>query len=192
MTEERPGKAPARFQIRPYRSDDVPRLYEAVRESVREIAAWLPWAHAGYSITDSAAWVETRPRAWQEDRSYDFIILDQESGTLVGGVGLNQLDRQHQLANLGYWVRSSWAGRGAASAGARLAAGFGFRQLGLQRLEIIMAVGNIASRKVAEKAGASREGRLRNRLLISGLPHEAYLYSLIREEWRDEGVADFG
>ena len=85
------------------------------------------------------------------------------------------------MGNLGYWVRTSAAGRGAATRATRLAARFGFEQLGLHRIEIVAAIDNIGSQRVAEKAGAVREGVLRKRLLIRGKSQDAVLYSLIRE-----------
>jgi RimJ/RimL family protein N-acetyltransferase len=72
------------------------------------------------------------------------------------------------MANLGYWVRTSETGRGIASKATRLVAQFGFAELGLQRIEILAAVGNVASQRVAEKAGAVRECVARKRLLING------------------------
>jgi RimJ/RimL family protein N-acetyltransferase len=89
------------------------------------------------------------------------------------------------MANLGYWVRSSATKRGVASAATRLIARFGFRELGFQRLEIVAATGNGASQRAAEKAGATREGVLRKRLLINGQPHDAVLYSLVAEDFEE-------
>ena len=66
----------------------------------------------------------------------------------------------YQFANLGYWVRSSRAGRGVATTATLLTARFGLQTLALQRIEILAAVGNRASQRVAEKAGAKKEGVL--------------------------------
>ena len=48
-------------RIRPYRADDVDRLYEAVRESMDDLMPWLPWCHHGYTRDESAEWVASRP-----------------------------------------------------------------------------------------------------------------------------------
>jgi len=58
----------------------------------------------------------------------------------------------------------------------------GFAQLGLQRIEIIAAVDNLASQRVAEKAGAVREGLARKRLLVRGEPQDAFVFSLLPED----------
>ncbi len=76
-------------------------------------------------------------------------------------------------------MRSSQIGRGVATAATLLAAEFGFEDLGLNRIEILTAIGNVASGRVAEKAGAKKEGILRSRLLLHNCPQDAVMYSLI-------------
>ena len=48
------------------------------------------------------------------------------------------------------------------------------------RIEVLVAVGNVASRRVAEKSGAVYEGTLRSRLLVHGTRHDAAMYAFIR------------
>ncbi len=168
-----------RVLIRPYRRSDVDALYEAVRESVDEVKQWLSWCHSGYSRDESEAWVAACSQAWANGESYDFGIFDARSTAYLGGCGLNHLNHLHQLANLGYWVRTSCAGRGIASAAAQLVAHFGFEELGLTRIEIVASVENAPSQRVAEKVGATREGIQRNRLVNGERIDDAVMYSLI-------------
>ena len=171
-----------RLMIRPYRAEDIEVMYEAVRESVAEVSPWLPWCHAGYTMEETTAFVAAREGAWKNDEAYAFGVFDAVAGAYLGGVGLNFVNRIHQCANLGYWVRTSRTGRGVASRAARLAARFALERLGFQRVEILAAVGNRASQRVAEKAGAALEGTLRKRLLVNGQPQDAVLYSLVAED----------
>jgi RimJ/RimL family protein N-acetyltransferase len=165
--------------IRPFREGDASALYEAVRESISEVSPWLPWCHQDYSIEESREFIGSREIASQGGEWYSLGIFETDGGRFLGGVGINFINRVHQMANLGYWVRTSAAGRGIATAATRMAARFGFEQLGLQRIEIVVAVANIPSQRVAEKAGARREGVLRNRLLIRGESLDAVLFSLV-------------
>ena len=176
------GYVESPFGIRTFEPADVDSLFQAVRESLKEVFVWLPWFHPEYSRDECSAWVDSRSEAWKSGQQYSFAIYDRRDGGLVGGVELNQINRTHRIANVTYWVRTSWAGRGAATAATRLAAEFGFRELGLQRVEILAAVGNDASARVAEKAGATKEGLLRNRFLNHGKPADAVLYSLVPED----------
>ena len=61
----------------------------------------------------------------------------------------------------------------------RCLARFGFETLRLTRIEIVAAVDNIASRRVAQKCGAEFECLARNRLIVGGVPVTAAVYSLI-------------
>lgn len=174
--------------IRPFRPEDTDALYEAVRESADDLLPWLPWAEA-YSRDDSREWITTRADAWAQEEAFSFCVVDAEEDTLLGGCGLNQLNASHRQANLGYWVRSSRTGMGIATRAVRLTARFGIDTVGLQRIEIVMAVANRASQRVAEKADAKREGRLRNRLRIRDEARDAIIYSIIPADLGTPGGA---
>jgi ribosomal-protein-serine acetyltransferase len=165
--------------IRPYQSDDAPLLYEAAAESIADIYPWMPWCHPGYTLEESEKWIETCMADWQAKRAFDFAVYDQDTNKFLGVVSINQLHPFHQFANLGYWVRSSCAGHAIAVTATRLCACFGFEELHLKRIEIVAAVGNRRSQRVAEKAGATREGILRKRLKIGEVWHDAVMYSLL-------------
>ncbi len=165
--------------LRPVRREDAVPIAEAACESLAEMQSWMPWCHPGYSAKESATWVKSSQQAWKKGTAYEFAILDKASGAYLGGCGLNWLNPAYKLANLGYWVRSSQTRRGVATEAARLLARFGFRELRLNRIEIVVAVGNLPSQRVAEKAGARREGILRNRLEVAGQPTEAIMFSLV-------------
>jgi len=75
-------------------------------------------------------------------------------------------------------VRQSQQGRGIATKATQAIATFGFKELELTRLEIVVAEENLASRRVAEKVGARFECIPRNRLVIRGMPTDSAVYSL--------------
>jgi RimJ/RimL family protein N-acetyltransferase len=162
--------------------EDAPLLYEAVRESIPEISRWLPWCHPGYSIEESREWLAARPAAWESGTDYGFVIEDARTGEFLGGGGLSQIKMEVKFANLGYWVRTSRAGGGVATAATLLMARFGFEDVGLERIQIVAAKENLASQRVAEKAGALKEGVLRKSLLVGGKLHDSVLFSLVRED----------
>jgi RimJ/RimL family protein N-acetyltransferase len=87
------------------------------------------------------------------------LITRPGSSVFLGRVGLDQLDGK-QSANVGYWVRTSQTSQGIATAAVRLIAQFGFEDLGVRQLELHIAADNLASRRVAEKVGATFEGVL--------------------------------
>jgi ribosomal-protein-serine acetyltransferase len=168
-----------RVLLRPYQNQYVKPTYQAIKESTRELAEWLPFAHEDYSIKETAAWVKSRPAAWKKGASYEFAIFWAEDRTIVGGCGLNGINESGKCANLGYWVKTSHTGKGIAPAATILLARWGFEVLALNRIEILVAVGNARSLRVAEKAGAKREGILRNRITVGDKVYDAVMHSLI-------------
>ena len=165
--------------IRPQGIVDINLLYEAVRESIPEVSKWMPWCHPDYSIEETKIWVKSQLEAWKNHEEFSFCIIDSDNNNFLGGCGLNQFNRAHNFANLGYWVRSSETKKGIATIATKLVAKFGFEILHLSRLEILTAVDNIASQRVAEKAGAKKEGILRNRLRFFDRDMDAILFSII-------------
>jgi ribosomal-protein-serine acetyltransferase len=168
-------------RLRPYQLNDAPLAFAAVRESIAALRPCMPWCHPGYSIDDSRSWLATQVAAFETRVAFEFAITSA-GGDYLGGCGLNQIDAANRRANLGYWVRSSAAGRGVATAAVRLLREWGFCNTDLIRLEIVIATANLASQRVAEKAGAVREGILQSRLLLHGLSHDATMYSLTRRQ----------
>jgi ribosomal-protein-serine acetyltransferase len=173
-----------RVLLRPYQHEDIDELFRAASESIQEVGQWLPWCHNDYTRQESSAWVESRPQAWRDGVEYSFAIIDAASGLLVGGCGLNQFDYDRQRCNLGYWVRTTALRNGYATAATRMLARWGVDTLNLERMEIVAAVGNIASQRVAVKVGAMREGIARSRIRIRGTQYNAVIFSLIRSDVR--------
>ena len=165
--------------LRPYRPEDSRELVAAVRESVASVGAWLPWCHAGYGDAEADAWIAHCGDAWRSGEHFAFAVFEGMTGQFLGAAGLNQRNREHNFMNLGYWVRTSRAGHGVASAAARLCARFAFAELGFGRAEIVVIRANLASCRAAEKSGARFEGFLRNRLYLHGDWHEAAMYSFV-------------
>jgi RimJ/RimL family protein N-acetyltransferase len=174
-----PLASDGRIALRRYVPEDIDALYAAVDESRAVIGRWMPWCHAAYGREDAAHWVNTREQAWAEGNELSMLIVDAASGSLLGSSGLNQFNRINGFANLGYWVRASAQRQGVASAAARLVASYAFGSVGLDRVEILAAVDNVASQRTAERVGAHFEGICRNRLKQFGGVADAALYALI-------------
>jgi ribosomal-protein-serine acetyltransferase len=162
---------------RPYLAEDAPALLGGVRESVGSVGRWLPWCHAGYGESDSIAWIAHCAEAWAKGDHYTFGVFDGRE--FIGAVGINHRNREHNFASIGYWMRTSRQGRGIAPRVGRHVAKFGLEQVKLNRVEILAAVDNRASRRTAEKIGGRFEGIARNRLIVASLPVDAAVYALV-------------
>lgn len=162
--------------LRPPTEDDTPHVFEAANSSRNEIGKWMPWCHAEYSLADAETWIRETIASSSE---HSFVLWDESEEFCLGTCGLNDINTKHRSANLGYWVRSSHVGRGTAPAATLKVAQFAFDQLELVRVEIVVAVGNGASQRVAEKVQATREGIIRNGLVHGEKALDAWMFSLI-------------
>ncbi|MEI6735180.1 MAG: GNAT family N-acetyltransferase [Comamonadaceae bacterium] len=165
--------------LRPFEDDDAGVFTRAVRESVETVGRWMPWCHADYTDQDALDWFAVCRQGREAHTAYEFGIFSEDGTELLGGAGLNQINKQHAICNLGYWVRSSSQRQHVASRCVQALARYAFDSLALHRLEIVVAVGNMPSEGVARKAGALLECIARNRLLIRGVSVPASVFSLV-------------
>src|SRR5829696_8385690 len=83
-----------------------------------------------------------------------FSILLKETGDLIGNCGLEQMEDMH-AAELGYDFRSDVWNHGYATEAAVAVRDSAFDVLHLPQLISLIRVGNLASKRVAEKVGMS-------------------------------------
>ncbi len=155
-------------------------MHEAALESAAEVSPYETWCHEGYTLEEAAEYAGWWDQAWDQGSAYYFAVTDEATGRYLGSCGLCPVEREHATAGLGFWVRTSDTGRGVATAAARLVAEAGFEHLGLNRIELLIAVQNAASIRVAEKLGAAYEGTLRKRLVLPAGPTDMAMYALVR------------
>lgn len=170
----------------------------AVEDSWRELAKWLPWAHARYGRGEAMRFIKDSAAAWAEGRAFDFAIRAKEDrADHLGNISVWPVSRRERSGEVGYWIRSDATGTGIATEAAARVLEVGFDELGLHRVTLRIAVGNRASERVAEKLGFVQEGLLRKEVLVHGqwLDHTLWAmledeYRELREEWVDKGWAE--
>lgn len=112
-----------------------------------------------------------------------FAIVPRGSDTAIGIVQVRSLAPDFDSAEWGFALASEFWGTGIFIDGARLAIGFAFETLGVQRLEARTALANSRGNAALRKLGALREGILRRSFLRHGERHDQALWTLLAEEW---------
>lgn len=174
-----PRLANANLVIRPFEAGDADEFVRAAHESIETVGRWMSWCTPSFNREQALAWFATCDQDRAAGRAFDMGLFCATTSQLLGGAGINQLATHHRYGNIGYWVRQSSQGRGIARQAVALLRDFGFEQLGLFRLEIVMGVGNTASEAVAIAAGATFECLARNRIFLHDQPLDAHIYSLV-------------
>lgn len=166
-----------RLHLRPFRPSDAPAVFAACQDL--EIQRWTT-VPSPYREDDARHFTaESCPQEWASGRSAIFAILDATSGTLLGSIGLGNLDRSFGLADIGYWAAPEARGRGVMTQAVGIVCRWGFAERERERIEWMAGVGNLASRRVAEKAGFVLEGVLRSRLVLHGERVDVWLGALL-------------
>ena len=121
-------------------------------------------------------------RRWQEEwrkrTLVGFAVRDVGSREVIGGCELRI--GKDGIANLSYFTVPSRRGEGIATRAAKLATGFAFSELHVERLEIRVETDNVASRAVAQGAGFQLEGTLRSAGVYRGGRRDMALYARLR------------
>ena len=175
------------YLVRRFEPANAPSMLAAVKASTPELAYWMPWCKEDYAIEDANSWIQFTEEAWNRRSEFPLGVFDASTGAVVGGTGVNQINKAYRTGNIGYWVSTPHTGKGVARFAARRAAQLGFGELGLTRLEIVTLTHNLSSQRVAESLGAVRECQARSRLYFHGKPHDAIVFSLIPQDTAEWG-----
>jgi RimJ/RimL family protein N-acetyltransferase len=132
-----------------------------------------------YSEADARAFAAHAARGWAEGRVAVFVIAQTPGGQGLGMISLRLFTGDPGLAEVGYWLRREARGLGAATTAVRLVASWAFGELGIARLNLETAPENLASQRVAERAGFTREGLLRAWMPTADGRRDSVMFSLL-------------
>ncbi|GAA3692116.1 GNAT family N-acetyltransferase [Nonomuraea antimicrobica] len=142
--------------LRPWRDGDVEPLVRVYRDPVLRRWTSLPVE----SVEDAVAWLELQRRGWETGERLSFAVHEDQSGTgegrLVGNVVMKRTGPRQESAEVGYWTAAHARGRGVAPRALEALTKWAFDVFaveGLERLDLLHQVDNLASCRVAEKAG---------------------------------------
>jgi ribosomal-protein-serine acetyltransferase len=181
----RPELENSRLILQRFTRRDAATLDEAIRVSLPELNQWLPWARLDYTPSDTNAFIRESIQAWKEERAWDYSIrVKEDPRRHLGNISLWTVSKLGKIAEIGYWVRSDETNRGICTGAVELLLEETFDSMRYHKVVLRIAVGNDASDQVARKLGFTREGVLREELLIRGNWVDHSLWSLLDREYR--------
>lgn len=166
-------------EVRLLRAEDASRLYDLTVANREHLSPWMSWADRVIDASDTYSFLRAAEKEAHEHTSFKAGIWRDRA--LVGAIDLHDIDWSNAHARIGYWLDRSHTHRGIMTRAVRLMTEYAFEALGLHRIEIHVATGNAASRRVPERLGFALEGVLREVQLLRGTYHDHALYALIRE-----------
>ncbi len=161
-------------------AESVLRLVEENREY---LSRWLPWALEGPALEKTEAFIRGQLEKFIQGRALPTGIWYQ--GELVGLISYNRIEPHLRVGEIGYWLAEAYQGRGIMTRACRALVSYGFRVLGLQRIEIRVATDNLRSRAIPERLGFRKEGVLRRSARLGDRYLDMIMYAMLEEEWED-------
>lgn len=114
----------------------------------------MPWATPAYGLGDARTYIDASIADWDAGTNWNYAIVTR-TGEVIGSAGL-MTRMGPAVLEIGYWLHSGHAGRGHATAAALALAELGLAQPGIASVLIRHDSANVASGRVAEKAGFAR------------------------------------
>ncbi len=119
------------------------------------------------------------------------FIIEKKDGTKIGfvahfnvvhiGTGTEQLE-------IGYSLVPNERGKGYGTEALQMIIDYLFLSRDAIRIQVTTDPRNVASQKILDKVGFKKEGLLRKNFFMRGEWRDVYIYSLLREEWKEPKI----
>ena len=170
-----------RLHLRRPQIEYAPLIFESYAQD-SEVTRYLCW-RPHQSLDDSVKAMEDRLRDWNEGREYAWFIFERTSNRLIGSIAARM---EGPRVNLGYVLSRPVWGNGYMTEAAKAVISWAFSFPTVYRVWALCDVENLASARVLEKAGMTREGTLKQFGVhpnITTAPRDCYSYAIVRSEY---------
>lgn len=167
-----------RLRLCPPTVDMAEEIFAAIEGERARLQTYLPWVHHVKTVADEKAFVILSAQQWAQKTRFGYAMLTKGDGRYIGNCSFVSLQWEHHYAEVGYWIRGCYEGRGlvteATAALEKVA-----RDLGLHRLEIHCSTQNLRSAGVPQRLGYALEGVCREDFYAEGGYHDTAIYGKV-------------
>ena len=118
-----------------------------------------------------------------------FVMVDKISNKAIGKVGFHNWYIHHFRSEFGYNISDdNFLRQGYMTEAVKALVEYGFRTMGLNRMEAFTGTDNIPSRKMLENLGFKQEGILKEHYFIDNRMHDSVCYALLLKEYNRQKI----
>jgi len=167
-----------RIRLRDFLPEDTDDVFAYASDPVvTRCAGWTPHR----TPFDSMAYIR---RCLSDDWGpITFAVEHLSDERVIGVVDIRIVSRLWGLGEIGYTLARAYWGRGFNVEAGNLLLLFGFRDMGLRRIQAVCDLDNRRSYRTMEKLGMSRERVIPRVRLASGRIVDRLMYAILRKEW---------
>jgi RimJ/RimL family protein N-acetyltransferase len=174
--------ATPRLDVRPLSIVDAPEVDEILAD--RTVRRWLPFPF-GYPPVDGTSWCTILADDRRESGDGDhYGIVRRQDGATIGLLWVRCTDWLYRTTEVCCAVAADSRGFGVAAEAVDALTIALILEHGFQRIELRVPPGNTSSRRVAEKAGFTYEGLLRNAGSVHSGRTDLEVWSLVAGDLR--------
>lgn len=159
--------------MRPFQAEDAATLVDAYADP--DIAFWH---HRSMSHDEARAWVQATADAWHQEHDAEWAIVDTDQ--VLGRVALRGISLDIGHAEVSYWTLPHARDRAVASRGVDRLARWALHEVGFWRLLIRHSTRNVASCRVAGRAGFAHEATLTRCHIHADGWHDVHVHTRFR------------
>jgi len=174
--------------MRPAREQDKEPVFHLVRRNYDHLRTFMEWAKPDYSRSDAEEWVQKAVERQRNGEVLNFCIIRDDR--MIGTIGFAEFDHNAKVTEIGYWIDKDEQGKGITGQACKEAVELAFRDLGMNRVQIRCASGNLRSAAIPEKLGFTLEGRQRQHVIRDGKIYDFLIYGLLKNEWLERTKKD--
>jgi ribosomal-protein-alanine N-acetyltransferase len=174
------------YALRLATHEDARQLFELGSDpAVTRFFSWGPYT----SVDQPLAYIDALKAKRDDGSLLEFVIVENESGMIVGVTGLTEFSRRDRRAVVGSWLGHKHWGTGVNVASKSLVLALAFHHLGLERVSAYSHVRNGRSKAALERIGFINEGILHGWHVHRGEPQDVNIHCLLREQFLRSEIA---
>jgi len=161
------------------------------KEDLPQLGEWFnkPEVFGEYNPLHQTSRTETEKQYEKGNPEEQEFIIEKKNGSKIGYIchfTLKHPAGKH--LEIGYFLVPSQRGKGYGTEALGIMVDYLFLSKEVMRIQVQTDVRNVVSQKVIEKVGFKREGTLRKDFFMRGQWVDAYIYSILREEWKEPKI----
>lgn len=168
----------ARVRLRRMEKRDIRDIYDLCRRE--ELARFVEW-YPHKDITETRDYVNWIVSGYRRGRSMTWVIELKGAGKVIGTCGFMKMDADFKTAEIGYCLSSDYWRQGYATEAVWSLLWYGFKKIGLCRVQARVMDGNEPSEALVEKLGFRREGLMKKGVFCKGAPHDITMFGMTDE-----------
>lgn len=169
------------LSLRSWHSKHAAELFALVDQNRTYLHQWLPWVPDVQTVKDSEKFIEESLQKWRDQTGLELAIW--HNGTIVGCIGLHNLNREQNRTTIGYWLSENAQGNGIMTASVQALTEYCFETLNFDQVEISANRKNVKSRAIPERLGFVLEGTLHQPEIVNGEFEDTVGYRLSKSAW---------